>query len=151
LALPAVAVAEPASDNDNGRYTFSPTPDGMLRLDTRSGEMAACTRSQSGWACMAMPDERAALDAEIGRLVAENARLKEALARGADTGKIDEALPKADQLKPDADKRSRAQNHIEIPLPSDSDVERAMSFLENVWRRLVEMAGRVREDVAGRI
>jgi hypothetical protein len=40
---------------------------------------------------------------------------------------------------------------IEIPLPSDRDMDRAMSFLEQAWRRLVEMANRVQKDVNGRI
>jgi len=161
LALPAAAVAQPAPDGDNGRYTSSTTADGVLRLDTRSGQVSSCTRKGTDWACYAVPDERAALDAEIGRLVAENARLKEALAaHGPEAGKIDEALPKAEPkaerfgagpLKPDGDKRERAQNRIEIPLPSDADVERAMSFLENVWRQLVEMASRVQKGVADRI
>lgn len=162
LVLPTLAVAQPAPDGENGRYTFSATADGVLRLDTRTGQVSSCLRKAGDWACHAVPDERAALDAEIGRLVAENARLKEALAAsGAGAGKIDEALPKSDrsesdrsgkgQLKPGDDQRERAQNRIEIPLPSDADLERAMSFLENVWRRLVEMASRVRNDVADRI
>lgn len=157
LALPAAAVAQSAPDGENGRYTFSTTADGVLRLDTRSGQVSSCTRKAGDWACYAVPDERAALDAEIGRLVAENARLKEALAaHGTDAGKIDEALPKADRfktdpLKPDGDKRERAQNRIEIPLPNDADLERAMSFLENVWRQLIEMASRVQKGVADRI
>lgn len=157
LVLPTLAVARPAPDGENGRYTFSTTADGVLRLDTRTGQVSSCLRKAGDWACHAVPDERAALDAEIGRLVAENARLKEALAAsGAGAGKIDEALPKSDrsgkgQLKPGDDQRERAQNRIEIPLPSDADIERAMSFLESVWRRLVEMASRVRNDVADRI
>lgn len=150
LALPAVAAAQPAPDAENGRYTFSTTAEGALRLDTRSGQVSSCTRKTGDWACYAVPDERAALDAEIGRLAQENARLKAALAAtNAGGGKIDEALPKADQLKPEGGKR--AQNRIEIPLPSDADMERAMSFLESVWRRLVEMAGRVQKGVADRI
>jgi hypothetical protein len=163
LMLPALAMAQPGPgpDSENGRFTFSTTADGVLRLDTRSGQVATCPARAGGWACYAVPDERAALDAEIGRLVAENTRLKEALAARGDgdaagTGRLDEARPKADRPGPDqsgseADKRSRAQNRIEIPLPSDADLERAMSFLENVWRRLVEMASRVRDEVADRI
>lgn len=150
LLLASAAAAQPLPDSENGRYTFSTAEDGVLRLDTRSGQVSACTRKAGDWACYAVPDERAALDAEIGRLAAENARLRQALAAGAaDAGKIDEALPKADSLKPGSGARS--QNRIEIPLPSDADMERAMSFIERVWRRLVDMAARVREDVRDRI
>ena len=40
---------------------------------------------------------------------------------------------------------------IEIPLPSDRDMNRMMSALELAWRRLVDMANRMQKDVSGRI
>ena len=55
-------------DTENGRYALSPVTDGVIRLDTRTGAVSTCTNSGNGWACYAVPDERAALDAEIGRL-----------------------------------------------------------------------------------
>jgi hypothetical protein len=38
-----------------------------------------------------------------------------------------------------------------LVLPSDRDIDRAVSFLERAWRRLVEMAYRVQKDVSGNI
>ncbi len=62
-----------ALDTENGRYALSTTPDGLVvRLDTRSGAVSTCSDRGNGWACVATPDERAALDLEIGRLQAEN-------------------------------------------------------------------------------
>jgi hypothetical protein len=58
--------------------------DGVLRLDTRTGQISQCSRSDVGWACKVVPDERSALETEIARLQGENASLKkELLARGA--------------------------------------------------------------------
>src|SRR6478735_10416926 len=73
LVLPgAGAAAGPAMpDTENGRYALSTTPDGVLRLDTRTGAVSTCNNSGTGWACYAVPDERAALDSEIGRLQTE--------------------------------------------------------------------------------
>ncbi len=166
LALAAVmtvaggttAFAQQEPDTDKGRYTLSTTPDGVLRLDTRTGQVSTCARRSGGWACYAVPDERAALEAEIGRISEENRQLKAALAANARPGelpgKIEEVLPKADSLKPgspEGQKSARAPNRLEIPLPSDADVERAMNFLEKVWRRLVDMASRVHKDASDRI
>ena len=67
----AHALAGAAPDTENGRYTLSPTGDGVLRLDTRTGAVSTCSNSGAGWACYAVPDERAAMDAEIGRLQAD--------------------------------------------------------------------------------
>ena len=100
-----------------------------------------------------MPDERAALDAEIGRLQADNEKLKKELASREPVvaGKIEEPMPKSDSLKKSEPKIADGERKIEIPLPSDRDMDRMMSFLERAWRRLIEMANRVQKDVNGRI
>jgi hypothetical protein len=82
LAAPVLAQSTP--DAENGRYTFSPTTDGVLRLDTRTGSLASCHNRIAGWSCYSVPDERAALDAEIGKLQRENTALKDNLARFKD-------------------------------------------------------------------
>jgi len=146
----APAAAEPTPDTENGRYTLSQTADGFIRLDTRSGAVSTCSNNGNGWACYAVPDERKAMDEAIGRLQAENDQLKAQLAarEGGASGKIDEALPKSDkQAAPRAD----SERKIEIPLPSDADLDRVMSFLERAWRRLVDMANRMQKDAAGKI
>jgi hypothetical protein len=151
-------------DGENGRYTLSPITDGVIRLDTRTGEVSTCSNSGSnsgaGWACYVVPDERAAYDQEIGRLQSENEKskteiekLKTELASRAPVaeGKIEEALPKSDLQKKAEPKVTESPRKIEIPLPSDRDMDRVMSFLEQAWRRLVEMANRMQKDVSGRI
>ena len=125
----SVAAGPAMPDTDNGRYALSTTPDGVLRLDTRTGAVSTCSNNGAGWACYAVPDERAALDAEIGRLQADNEKLKAEL----------------------ASREPGVAGKIEIPLPSDRDMDRMMSFLERAWRRLIEMANRVQKDVNGRI
>lgn len=149
----SAAFAQSSPDSENGRFTLSPTADGVLRLDTRTGVVSTCTNSGAGWACYAMPDERKAWDTEIGRLQAENEKLGARLAErdASVAGKIDEALPKSDSLKKIEPKVAEGERRIEIPLPSDRDMDRMMSFLERAWRRLIEMANRVQKDVNGRI
>ena len=144
--------AQSAPDGENGRFSMTPIPEGVLRLDTRTGTVSTCTKNGAGWACYAVPDERAALDAEIGRLQAEVEKLKGQLAAGPTvSGKIDEALPKSDPLKKAEPKVAEGERKIEIPLPSEQDVDRVMSFLEKAWRRLIDMANRVQKDVSGKI
>jgi hypothetical protein len=158
IGIGGTAAAGPLPDTENGRYTLSPVTDGIIRLDTRTGEVSTCSNNGNGWACYAVPDERAALDAEIGRLQADNEKLKTQLVErdATATGKIDEPLPKSDPLNRPEPKVAEGERKIEIPkieipLPSDRDMDRAMSFLEHAWRRLVEMANRVQKDVNGRI
>src|SRR5438477_12860196 len=103
------ALAQSRPDTENGRYALSPIADGVLRLDTRTGAVSTCNNSGAGWACYAVPDERAAFDTEIGRLQAdivrlqaENERLKAEFASREPTvpAKIEEPPPKSDSLKP---------------------------------------------------
>ena len=147
------AAAASMPDTENGRYALAPVADGVLRLDTRTGAVSTCNNTGTGWACYAVPDERAALDAEIGRLQADNEKLKTELAAREPPvpGKIDEPLPKADSLKKPEPKVAEGERKIEIPLPSDRDMDRMMSFLERAWRRLVEIANRMQKDVSGKI
>jgi hypothetical protein len=163
------AHAQVTPDSDGGRYKFSQAPDGsVLRLDTRTGGVSNCAkRDTSGWACYTVPDERDALDAEIGRLQAENTRLKDEVKQrdladagsktnapapkgdleknaNPDTGKTDTA--KTDTAKPDTSK-----GRLELQLPSDQDLDRMLAFLERAWRRLVDAANRMQRDVQGKI
>ena len=141
-------------DTENGRYVFRPSADGVVRLDTRTGAVSTCIDKGQGWACYATPDERAALDAEIGRLQTDNDRLRSELAQrdgGTAQNKTDEALPKSDPLAPTMPRSADGDRKIEIPLPSDRDIDRAMGFFEHVWKRLVEFATRLQRDTDGKI
>ena len=150
LAGDGMASAESMPDTENGRYALQPSGDGVIRLDTRTGALSNCTNSPSGWACYMAPDERKAMDEEIGRLRAENEKLKAQLA-SANAGKPDEALPKSDKQDPPKTAQGQGDRKIEIPLPSDADMDRVMSFLERAWQRLVDMANRMQKDASGKI
>ena len=124
------ADAQTAPDSENGRYNFSQVPDGMLRLDTRTGAVSLCAKQATGWACNAVPDERAALENEIARLQRENGALKkDMLARGL-------PLPGGVASGPPANQR---ELNLKVPLPSDAEIDRVMSAFEKMWRRLIDM------------
>jgi hypothetical protein len=131
-SLAPSAQAQTTPDTENGRYTFSQVPDGMLRLDTRTGQVSICAKKDAGFACNTVPDERQALDNEIARLQRENGALKkDMLARGL-------PLPNGVAGAPTAGDQPR-EFTLRVPLPSESDMDRAMSAFEKAWRRLVEI------------
>jgi hypothetical protein len=125
----------PQPDNEDSRFSFYRTDDGYLRLDGRTGQVSLCTRRPVGWLCQALPEERAAFEAEIARLQGDNAALKkEVLAH-------DLPLPGGVSRDPvvTADPRS--------PAPADREVNQVVSALENAWRRLVAMIASVQRDL----
>ncbi len=114
-------------DNEESRFSFFRTDDGYLRLDGRTGQVSLCARREAGWRCQALPEERAAFEAEIARLQTDNAALKkEVLSQGL-------TLPR--EVAPD---RSA---------PDDRGVNQIMSVIENVWRRLVAMIASAQRDL----
>ena len=120
-------------DGDDARYTLGRVEDGYLRLDGRTGQVSHCIRQPVGWACRALPDDRVALEAEIARLQKENVVLKKEL--------IAHNLPLPNS------KQGQAPEEPRLRLPGDADVNKLMSFLEKVWRRLVEMVGNLQKDL----
>jgi hypothetical protein len=134
VALAAVAPAAHAQttpDSENGRYTFSTVPDGVLRLDSRTGAVSVCAKKDVSWSCNAVPDERQGLENEIARLQRENGAMKkDLLARGL-------PLPGGIASAPSADKQRELQ--LKVPLPSDAEIDRVMSAFEKMWRRIIDM------------
>ncbi len=124
-----------------GRFTMHPVDGGMLRLDTETGTMSMC-KAHSGqgagqgasgqWACQSLPDERAALDKEIGRLSQDNKDLQGAVKRLEDLAGIPSDTPKGDRRAgapkfPSTDK-----------LPTPDDVDKAMSYLQSMLKKFKE-------------
>ena len=110
-----------------------------MRLDSRTGQVSLCGRRNVGWTCDAIPEERAALEAEIARLQGDNTVLKkELLSRGL-------ALPGT--VRPDVPPPVAKGREPELRLPNNADLERMMTLVENVWRRMVEMIVNLQKDL----
>jgi len=149
LLASAAAHAQSTPDTEKGRFTLAPVPEGFLRMDSRSGAVSLCT-SNGGWTCRVVPDERAALDNEIGRLQAENRALKDA-AQGTIGGKTDMPLAKEDskksaQASPDT---KTPDKKIELQLPPEH--EKLLALIDRVWDRLIEMAVRLQKRLSEKI
>ncbi len=164
FAVADVAYAQTPPADENGRYTLSATDNGYLRLDTRTGAVSVCT-PKGGWTCRVVPDERAALDQEIGRLQGQVDALKAQLASRSDTvkGKIDEPLAKTDSLKKDTPEKSVAHGEAgKRPAEADSGKDSATgsqtssqqkltAALDRVWQHLIEIAARLQKRISENI
>jgi hypothetical protein len=122
-------------ENEDSRFSFFRVDDGFLRLDGHTGQVSICTRRQAGWLCQALPEERAAFEAEIARLQGDNAALKkEVLAHG---------LPLPGGILPDSPTTAGRRP----PAATDHEGNQVMGVIENVWRRLVAMIVSVQKDL----
>jgi hypothetical protein len=151
---------EPAPKNSQSaiasRYSFNRVDNGFIRLDGTNGEIAYCSAQAAGWICQAVPIDRTpsatggedaqkgivflkGLEEKMGRLQDEVASLKKEIA----------SLREPSPPRPPADLSPQPGNgpDITIKLPTHEDMARAREFLEETWRRLVEMFGTVRKDI----
>ena len=152
--------AGPEMPAGQGRYAFNKVDGGVLRLDTASGQVAACSQHGAGWVCQAVPEERAALEKEIGRLQNEVASLRADVAAlrvkaDASTFSSDKSPPRppADLTpRPGAQPDSASRDSAKTDggrsiLPSQEQIERARAALQNAWQRLVDVIVGFKNDV----
>lgn len=137
---PALWAQGAGAENDDTRYTFKRADEGYLRLDGRIGQVSLCTRRTVGWACQVVPDERVALEGEIARLQSENAALKKEL--------LAHDLPFPGLAKPEPPVAKPQEPSVQSP--NGAEFNKMMSFIENVWRRLVEMIANLQKDILRR-
>jgi hypothetical protein len=140
--------AAQTAPGDDGRYSFHRSGDGFTRLDSQTGQVAQCGWSNTGWACKLVPDERAALESEIGRLQRDNAELKKSLLSHnieLPNGMVAEVRPQAAAPVPPADVPDPSAKAPQVP--TDAEIDRAFAFMKNVWRRLVDMMADLQRDI----
>ena len=114
---------------------------------------------RTGWTCAAAPEDRSALENEIARLQRENASLKKTLlARGEgpnppganSPGAMTETKPEARPVPPGNVPDPSAKPPGQFQPPSEADVDRALAYVKNVWRKLVDMMMDLQRDIQQR-
>ncbi len=138
------------------RFSFSRVENGFLRLDNDSGQVAFCSTQTTGWACQSATENRSALETEIASVRKQVASLKELETEIADLRR-DVALLKKEVAalkeppppRPPADLAPRPDRgaDVTVKLPSHEDLMKARDFIEETWRRLVEMIASMQKDV----
>jgi hypothetical protein len=137
ICLIGPAWADDTPDTNSGRYTFNKVTEGVLRLDGATGEVSVCSQRTVGWACQAVPEDRAVLEDEIARLRRENATLKkDILAHGL-------PLPDGATAEPPVTRDGERPP----PLGADSNLDRMVAFVDRVWHRLVEAIAQAQKQV----
>jgi hypothetical protein len=165
VSLPGARAQTQDQDNNEEagqRFVFHEVDEGILRLDTRLGEISLCSRQSVGWTCRTVPDERKALDAEINRLQQENAELKNELAApGEQAGKpapgATGGVARSGSVNPDTQAKAQDKAQDKAPdivrppepaKPSGGDLRRVREIVGMIWQRLVEMMAQLRADMA---
>lgn len=131
------------------RYNFQRVDDGFLRFDNKSGQIAFCSPHTVGWACQAVPEDRAALEKEIARLQDEIAGLQDkVVSLQKEIASLREPPPPP---RPPADVTPRSDKDGGLKMPTDEDIARARVAVENAWRRLMDMITDFKRDMMRKV
>ena len=125
----------PAAAQDDFRFTFTRMDRRtLMRLDRHTGQVSYCRRRGGSWRCEAVADDRSAYEAEIVRQAAKIAALE------AELAKKPGAPPALTEPKPE----------VKLPKwPNDAEVERAMRYLDTIFRRFITMIDKLRAGQEG--
>jgi predicted DNA-binding protein YlxM (UPF0122 family) len=119
LLAPQLAVAQ-ATEPD--RYRLEKTPNGYVRMDTRTGEMSVCQEKWGELVCKMAADERTAVQDEIERLQTDMKALEDRLATVKALEERVKTLENSLTAK------------IENSLPTEEDFNKTMSYMERFFR-----------------
>jgi hypothetical protein len=133
VSMTLASAAAVAEEPPPARYTMTPIEGGALRLDTLTGAVDRCVAEAGVWSCRTLPDEGRALQDEIDRLAEENAALRAKL----EASGIDDAT---------ADAGESGRPTMSFRLPSEAEIDKAMSFMERLLKRFKAMVDSLREE-----
>lgn len=133
-----------------GRYSMSPTEGGVLRLDTESGAVSFCSRRSGEWSCAPVAESRPPVDQEVARLERENKELKAEVKRLEALMNLDlDKDQKSDAPKPEGEKRADRPG-FKLDLPSEQDVDKALTYVERMYKKFRDKMKEMQREGAGR-
>lgn len=138
---PAPAAKDAAPPEASARFSLNRVDGGFLRLDSVTGQVALCSQRPAGWACQPVPEERAALESEIGRLQDRVTALQSEIA-ALRTPPMPPRPP--GDLAPRGEGGSKSGA---LKLPSDDDIKWARAAIERLWRHFVDMVADFQKDM----
>lgn len=134
LLLGSSAVAGEAGPRP-GRYQISPDGDGFIRLDTETGTLAHCDKSDGVWRCAAVVEDRSEVERRILALQEELAALRsdiEELGGRLDVLEEGRGAPPATRDKMSGEEEKK--------------FDEALSFAERMMRRFFDMIRELKNE-----
>lgn len=115
--LAGAAMAETPAIEDN-RFRLEKTESGYLRLDQKTGAVSFCREEHGGLTCRMAADERQAFEQELDLLAKRVEALEQKLGTGAPSATV----------------------------PSDAEIEKSLSIMEQVMRRFMGIINEFRAE-----
>lgn len=127
------------SATDQTRFTLLETKNGILRLDKKTGTISSCTHKNEQWTCTPIKNSsesplREDQEDTIATLRMENLKLKQKL----------QELQQEENYKPDDQNPTKPKKKLQ--LPSEEEVDEAITYMEKMIRKFGNAMKRLREE-----
>ena len=139
----AVMTGQAVAQDKAGRYTMHKAEDGFVRLDTQSGAMSLCRKSDDAWACEPMAGSHRADQKELANLRRENAELRDQIKRleGLPADRGTREVDPSDPPRPGGKKPPGG-----LRLPTEKEVDQALNYFENILRKFQDRLKRLERN-----
>jgi hypothetical protein len=131
---PALAEGATAAQ---GRYQIAPDGDGFVRLDTETGALAHCDRSNGVWRCTSVVEDLSGIE---GRLLA----LEEELA--ALRTDLEELSKQIADVEGGDEPREPPAARGRLPEEQEKELDEALSFAERMMQRFFDMIRELKSE-----
>lgn len=113
-----------------GRFSMTPTEDGMLRLDTQTGAVSMCRKTGTSWKCSPV----------AGGEAMNSNKWRSGSSHGRETGngRITDLERQISRLQRQLDAKRNSFSSApreRLELPSEEEVEKVVGFVERMIRR----------------
>ncbi len=150
LANPAFAetkgkAGEPAHNPPAGteaadRFQIIQSGDKILRVDRATGAVSICRQATDRWTCEMVPDDRAAMEAEMERTIALSEMFK------ARVDALESRLAELEKKAQDRPAITNKDDGADWSDKAEKEFDRMMDFSEKAMRRFFGMVRSLRED-----
>ena len=130
------ALAQQAG-SDHGRYQIAPDGDGFVRLDTETGALSHCERSDGVWQCAVVVEDRVEIDRRIAALQEEMASLK---------ANLEELGNRLTALEDGLDQPERSPPGDGLSAQQEQELDEALSFAERMMQRFFDMIRELKNE-----
>jgi len=132
------AVAQDAAPGA-GRFQIAPDGDGFVRLDTETGALAHCDKSEGVWRCTVVAEDQADIDRQILALKEDVAGLRAELEMLGERLAAFEERDVADAPATPAPREGTSEKE-------EKELDEAFSFAERMMQRFFDMIRELKNE-----
>lgn len=161
VSIATIGAAHAQTDR-SGRYTMHKTDDGFVRLDTETGAVSLCQKSDSGWGCNSIAGATTKSPSPYGYSTGPRTGPSSGPPGNQSWNDIDSAISEIDRLsRENAELKAEVKRQEELlglrgdraakapkdfKLPTEKEVDQALNYVERMLKKFQERLKRFEQN-----